>query len=179
MRWRRLAYLMCWVNWGKCVVIEEIRHGKIMFLYERWINKKTTRRVSDNKHRWLMPWKATTKAYWEISCKIHWTNLLFRSTLFTLSGGKGRVHPSPQPAGQRGKEEESSGAGERGAEGATAGPGGGQTGPAAGDWQGRITISSVVLYGARPRLAGLLNGTIAVFYFIFSMAVNKYVNSLL
>lgn len=36
----------------------------------------------------------------------------------------------------------------------------------------------MVLYGARPRLAGVLNGTIAVFVF-FSMAVNKYVNSLL
>lgn len=51
----------------------------------------------------------------------------------TLSGGEGRVHPSPQPAGQHRKEEESSGAGERGAEGPTAGPGGCQTSPAAGD----------------------------------------------
>lgn len=54
-------------------------------------------------------------------------------SLFTLSGGEGRVHPSPQPAGQRGEEEESSGSGERGAEGPTSGPGGRQTGPAAGN----------------------------------------------
>lgn len=53
------------------------------------------------------------------------------------SGGEGRVHPSPQPAGQRGKEEEPPGPGERGAAGPPAGPGGGQTGPAAGDRQGR------------------------------------------
>lgn len=64
--------------------------------------------------------------------------MISSSSLLTLSGGKGCVHPSPQPAGQFWKEEESSGAGERGAEGATAGSRGGQTGPAAGDWQGRV-----------------------------------------
>lgn len=54
-------------------------------------------------------------------------------SLITLTGGEGRVHPSPQPAGQRGEEEDSFRAGERGAEGQTTGPGGRQTGPAAGD----------------------------------------------
>lgn len=59
--------------------------------------------------------------------------------LLALSGGEGRVHPSSQPAGQHREEEESLGAGERGAEGATAGLGGGQAGPAAGAWQGKVT----------------------------------------
>lgn len=54
-------------------------------------------------------------------------------TLLSPSGGEGRIHPPPQPAGQRGEEEERPGAGERGSEGATAGPGGGQAGAAAGN----------------------------------------------
>lgn len=71
----------------------------------------------------------------------HWTQRERRRlTCFShFSGGEGRVHPSPQPAGQRGEEEDPFGAGERGAEGAPAGSGGGQTGPAAGDRQGGIT----------------------------------------
>ena len=63
--------------------------------------------------------------------------------MLILSGRQGRVYPSPQSVGQRGKEEESSGEGERGAEGPTAGPGGRQTGPAAGDRQGRIKLSEL------------------------------------
>lgn len=58
-----------------------------------------------------------------------------------LSGGEGRVHASSQPAGQLREEEESPGAGERGAEGAAAGPGGGQAGPAAGAGQGKVTTA--------------------------------------
>lgn len=84
-----------------------------------------------------------------------------RLTCFSyLSGGEGRVHPSPQPAGQRGEEEDPFGAGERGAEGATAGPGGGQTGPAAGDRQGGITEPLNRLHkGPGLGLSGQLTGS--------------------